>query len=243
VTTQQIQPTSANLYEQVTCSRMMGGTLHPGGSELTRRALELGSLEQGTRVLDLGCGTGLTVQYLCQQGYPAIGMDSSRALIEREFSARLDFCGIQGDALALPIQARSFGAVIGECSLSVFTNPGQVLKEVNRILCPEGVLILADLYAHVPEQLSEIRSLIPHSCLANAFAQEELWQMLQEAGFSLAIWEDHAQALSAFQTGTDLNTLINPENLSLDPFELVLAISRAKISYFLCIAQKKHECQ
>ena len=39
---------------------------------------------QATRVLDVGCGTGKLVQYLCTQGFFAVGMDASPARLRAE---------------------------------------------------------------------------------------------------------------------------------------------------------------
>jgi cyclopropane fatty-acyl-phospholipid synthase-like methyltransferase len=47
--------------EQGPClQRMTGGTLRPGGLTLTDRALELCHMSREARVLDAGCGNGVT---------------------------------------------------------------------------------------------------------------------------------------------------------------------------------------
>ncbi|MCL5290189.1 MAG: SAM-dependent methyltransferase, partial [Firmicutes bacterium] len=40
-----------------------GGTLRPGGFTLTDKAVQYCGFKPGTTVLDLGCGTGATVEH------------------------------------------------------------------------------------------------------------------------------------------------------------------------------------
>ena len=65
-------------YESETVRAVTGPAIRPGGLALTRRAAEVCGLGPGARVLDVGCGTGATVQCLqAEFGAAAIGMDLS----------------------------------------------------------------------------------------------------------------------------------------------------------------------
>ena len=66
--------------------------IRPGGIELTTTAVALANLQPGDRVLDVGCGTGVTVRHLSAQlGIEAFGIDSSHLLVARA-KARNDPC-------------------------------------------------------------------------------------------------------------------------------------------------------
>lgn len=100
------------------------------------------------RVLDIGCGTGRTTIPLFREGYDTIGIDISNGMIDnakkiaRKKGLKIDYR--MGDATDLEFKAGSF-------DYALFSNQGwtqipdsrerlKSLKEVYRILKPEGVL-------------------------------------------------------------------------------------------------------
>ena len=100
-----------------------------------------GHCQPTTRVLDVGCGTGLAAKWLYEMGYTNIdGIDLSVAMIEvareRDIYSNL----FQMDLLQpLPLENESYGALM--CT-GTFTH-GHVdatpLTELSRILSPGGV--------------------------------------------------------------------------------------------------------
>ena len=74
---------SRSMYEDGSLSRATGGALHPGGMQLTERMLAYCQLYPGDYVMDVGCGTGTTIQQLLVP-YPvhAIGIDRSELLLQ-----------------------------------------------------------------------------------------------------------------------------------------------------------------
>ena len=69
-------------YESEAVRAATGPTIRPGGLALTGRAADVCQLGPGDRVLDVGCGTGATAQFLqAQYGATVIGMDRSRILL------------------------------------------------------------------------------------------------------------------------------------------------------------------
>lgn len=54
-------------------------------SEMTARAIELMAIEEpeNALILDIGCGSGLSGQYLTEEGFNWIGMDISAAMLKQ----------------------------------------------------------------------------------------------------------------------------------------------------------------
>ena len=60
--------------EAVKC--ITGGLIRPGGFAITDRAISFCSFQRGAKILDIGCGSGATVNHLIQnQDFDAFGVD------------------------------------------------------------------------------------------------------------------------------------------------------------------------
>jgi 2-polyprenyl-3-methyl-5-hydroxy-6-metoxy-1,4-benzoquinol methylase len=112
-----------------------------------RRAIVLDMLRRhvhksaDARVLDFGCGSGLTVQTLTDAGYIASGVDFSREAIE--FGTSKGIAGLQvvSDE-KLPFPDASFDAVVCMDVLEHLADEQPALSEMRRVLKPEGVLLI-----------------------------------------------------------------------------------------------------
>lgn len=110
-----------------------------------RRAIVLDMLARyapgADRVLDFGCGSGLTVDTLSLAGYSASGVDFSREAID--FGAKKGIGGlsvVSGERL--PFAADSFDAVLCMDVLEHLADETTALAEMRRVLKPGGILLI-----------------------------------------------------------------------------------------------------
>jgi ubiquinone/menaquinone biosynthesis C-methylase UbiE len=211
---------------------------------LTEQALDFCALPAGARVLDVGCGEGLTVQYLQHCGYCARGVDLSAFLLQvgRQKSPGLPF--LQADGTCLPLADGKMDAILTECSLSVLEDVEAALAEFYRLLCQGGYLVVSDLYARNPASLSALQALPLASCLSGAISEAELIAQLAKLGFELALWEDHSEDLRhlAGQLVMSHGSLVEfwrgAAHRGMDALDMQLVIAKARPGYFLLIARK-----
>jgi len=184
-----------NLFEKSIFTNMPEG-IRPGGLMLTQRLVDYCNFEHGATVLDIGCGTGTTVQYLQQvRGVYAVGVDFSAVLVEHGKERTADLQLIQSSGEHVPFVDNSIDGVLVECSLSVMPNISRVLTEINRILIPGGKLAITDLYA---------RSTSSRVATCNAtgiMTCGEMIQVLLDHGFEIMVFEDQSRFLREFVAG------------------------------------------
>lgn len=102
---------------------------------LTRR------ISQGSRVLDIGCGTGLFSKMLTKKGYEVTSIDSSSVALD--YSRKRGVSNlISGDALKLPFPDNAFDAACALDILEHLEDDQGALKEWQRVLKPGGVLLI-----------------------------------------------------------------------------------------------------
>jgi arsenite methyltransferase len=117
---------------------------------------QLGRIDPGSVVLDLGCGAGTDLLIAAQMTGPAgrvIGVDMTASMLER---ARMsaDEMGLGNvevhEALieALPLDDASVDVVISNGVIDLVPDKDAVLDEIDRVLRPGGRLQAADVIIH-----------------------------------------------------------------------------------------------
>lgn len=106
-------------------------------------------LRPGQRLLDVGCGPGtITVDLAAAVAPgPTLGIDPSAAVIEQARAtvpAGVDLTFAVGDVYALDHADASFDVVHAHQVLQHLTDPVAALREMRRVLAPEGVLAARD---------------------------------------------------------------------------------------------------
>jgi ubiquinone/menaquinone biosynthesis C-methylase UbiE len=106
-----------------------------------RRSLELLALRPGERVLVVGCGTGLDLEWI-PAGVETVAGDLTPAMVERT-RARAARLGKPTDARVMDAQAlglpdASFDATVLHLILAVVPDPAAAIREAERVLRPGG---------------------------------------------------------------------------------------------------------
>lgn len=236
---------SCCVYEQPAIRKVTGDTIRPGGLALTERALEHCTLPTGSRVLDVGCGTGATVEYLCEvHGLRAVGLDPSRVLLAAGKARRADLPlgGAAGDRL--PFAGSTFDALFAECCLSLMPDPAAALAEFRRVLRSGGWLVVSDMSAGNVTSLPEARALPLSCCASGAMARGEVTALVEGAGFTVELWEDHGEELRQltvqiiFEHGSMENFWRAVADDSCDVTGIQPTLARLRPGYFLLIGKK-----
>lgn len=199
----------------------------PGEFRITKNAMERWKLPQGSKVLDIGCGLGETVEFLEKEyGYECSGIDLSMARIKEGKTRNPDLNIKYGDGEFLDdFTSFSFDGVLMECTLSLINLPDEALHEAYCVLKKGGKLFLSDLYIKDPDPgfvkalhiEAERQRNKPHKegecgtdCeeehrnkpvgfrSSGRFLKEPLIEQLEEIGYRNIIWEDCSQELDNY---------------------------------------------
>jgi ubiquinone/menaquinone biosynthesis C-methylase UbiE len=172
------------------------------------------------RVLDLGCGPGVST-FALRARMPAahlVGLDVAPRML-REARRRDESCGashitwLLADAAHLPFASQSVDACTGHSFLYLVANRTAVLAEIRRVLRPGGRLILmepntrrATLHQIVgisrdPRHLLSVSLWRPFSRLHGRFSPDSLSTTLSEAGFERCTVEETLAGLGLLAIG------------------------------------------
>jgi arsenite methyltransferase len=188
---------TSSIYESEQLRTVTGLTIRPGGLKLTGQAIDFCHFPPEARLLDVGCGSGATVEYLMNHyQLAASGVDISSRLLG-EGKARDDTLPFaRACAEHLPFGSGSLDGILCECVLSLISEPGRALLEFNRVLGPDGKLILSDIYLRGPGTGDQGPGKeVGDGCLKGARSACSVEPMLKEAGFTILLWEDHTPLL------------------------------------------------
>lgn len=132
--------------------------------------------------LEVGVGTG---RFAAALGV-SYGLDPAPAALA--LARRRGVAVVQARGEALPLRARSLGAVLLIVTLCFVADPLAVLRESRRVLRPDGGLVLGLVLAESPWgqwYRALARAGHPYYRLARFFTREELAGLLDAAGFAI----------------------------------------------------------
>ena len=123
----------------------VGLTKHIGGVKATEEMVELCHIGEGSYVLDVGCGAGVTPSFIAKKyGCKVVGVDISEGMIQKSqerakregVADRVEFR--VADAQDLPFEDDLFDAVITESVTAFPEDKQKAVDEYARVTKPGG---------------------------------------------------------------------------------------------------------
>ncbi len=116
----------------------------------------LGAMSAGDRVLDVGCGASGLYDDLWEAGVGVYGTDPGLELLQAHQRGLF----VAGTAEGLPFPDQSFGAAYSMHSLAHFAKPELGLREIARVLKPDGKLIILTPNANFERVIGSMKKLL-----------------------------------------------------------------------------------
>ncbi|MDT8340882.1 MAG: methyltransferase domain-containing protein [Longimicrobiales bacterium] len=177
----------------------------PGGRELYRQIARLTGMREGTEVLDVGCGAGVTLEYFVEEfGVHGAGIEEDARLVaEAEERVRRRGLGGQLQLQAsppgdLPYRDGIFDVVVGELRMTARTAPADAVAELVRVARPGGWVVVVQPVRTAPVDADGLRMLEDHLGVSTLMLVE--WKrLLREAGVERLHTEDWTDDETAFR--------------------------------------------
>lgn len=161
-----------------------------------RTAVAALHLQPGQRVLLVGCGTGLDLDFI-PAGVAVTGLDLTPGMLARaeQRARRLGLGGtfVVGDARSLPFASASFDVVILHLILAVAPDPERIVGEVDRVLIPGGAVSIFDKFLPADREPRMIRR------LANRIAALTFSELNRKVEPLVAGWTVHLDEPAGFR--------------------------------------------
>lgn len=161
--------------------------------KLAKRMAE--QLQPGANVLEVAPGPGYFAIELAKLGkYNITGLDISETFVEiagknaREAGVEIDFQ--RGNASSMPFGDHSFVLIVCRAAFKNFTDPVGALREIWRVLKPDGKAVIIDLRKDTPKK--EIDAHVEHmhvGKLNSAFIKLSFRTMLLKRAYTRADFE------------------------------------------------------
>ena len=127
----------------------LGSLIKKYESELV---LEMLRPEQGDRILDAGCGTGVFTLDVLAMGAHVVGLELSLPMLlraGRKLQGHL-FTMVQGDMRKLPFADSEFDKAVSVTAIEFIENASAAISELFRVTKPGGPIVVATLNSLSP---------------------------------------------------------------------------------------------
>ena len=154
-----------------------------------RTMLEWLDPKEGERILDVACGVGELSLKIAERGCEVCGIDRGQygIHIASNLAKRLKVAAEfeVGNAEDLPYRDGYFDKVVCSCALEHFDDDAKALKEMYRVLKPDGSIILTvDSFTYpISDELKEKHRKIAY--VVNYYTPETLKERFEIAGFTM----------------------------------------------------------
>ena len=179
--------------------RALSAALAPGAVTLpdrNQRLLEIDVLLQylprGQRILDVGCGNGISTAVIAKHASQVIAIDYSEAMIERAKQDHGHLKNVEfrvGDALHLGFAPATFDVVVSQrclINLATWEAQQQALRNLALVLKPGGYFFLQEGTRQGREKLNQTRETfglgrMPPVAYNLDFDEDQLWPFLRRS--------------------------------------------------------------
>lgn len=113
-----------------------------------KKALKLMEMKKSDIILDVGCGTGLLIEYVIESVKFLVGLDISKEILKKarsKFSKPLNLLFIRADADFTPFPDETFDKVFAITLLQNMPNPQLTLKEIFRVTKKGSLTVVTGL--------------------------------------------------------------------------------------------------
>lgn len=165
--------------------------IHPGGRAATEQLLSRAAIEEGDKVLDVGCGVGTTAIAVSERfGADVTAVDIEPLMLQRAKEAvhvanadeRVHIR--EGDILALEFPDDSFDVVIAE-AVTMFVDRARAARELIRVCRPRGRVLATEFMWRRPPSEEAREAFLGQVCPGLHFDTAADWvRIYTEAGLS-----------------------------------------------------------
>jgi len=153
---------------------------------------QFAQIRPGDVVIDLGSGAGndcFVARSKTGESGKVIGIDFTEAMIDkaRLNAEKLGFNNVEfryGDIEKMPVTANSADVIVSNCVLNLVPNKLNVIREIFRVLKPNGHFSISDivLVGELPESLKKVAEMYA-GCISGAIQKEEYMNFIAQTGF------------------------------------------------------------
>lgn len=108
------------------------------------------NIKDGANVLDIGCGSGFSIEKILSGNFNVYGIDTTQELIAYAKKTRPDYHFQVGYAESLSFEDNFFDAIFYLDVIEHLKDPTLSLKEARRVLKPEGIVVILVTKEHHP---------------------------------------------------------------------------------------------
>jgi len=163
--------------------------IRPLFSSGRRESINQVQIQPGEKVLLLGCGTGLDLEFL-PQGCEITAVDLTPAMVERT-AAQAKALGLEiraevMNAQSLNLKPDTFDVVVAHLILAVVPEPGLAAQEMARVLRPSGRAVVFDKFLPDTQEPNVFRSLADKvTSVVFSNINRKLGEIIQDSGLVL----------------------------------------------------------